>query len=482
MMRFAALLRTVPRALAIALTLALFSGGAVAISATPAAAVQAAKSTATPVVGIKYPGGPGHASPVFAHVWELGGKRGPCIDFGKSTANGDGVRVITKLPGVNDENSRRTFAMVEKYRFTKSNDEAAALALATWRLKNDKSFRTWFKWAKKEGVITKRVLRLMNRMLAESKSHGPYTVKVDVKAVSVGASGSGTVTVLDSRGRPAKGMKVSVKRTTKNVKVTKVGSKTKSNGKLRFKFKRAKSGRAGFKASVTAPSVKKALLSVPSKGRQRLIVGGFKDTASGSADFDQRAGAPVVTTTCDTDCDGQATITVKYCNPRANASAIRWVVTGSEVKLLQLDVGVAACETRQFRSTDGTVLVMSHCDLNKVGGKCTTKYKRLKKSYEVVCPAWAEAVLAIPCSCDPRKKGSVTFTSPSNSPRYYTGHVSFGGGLLSYDYELTNGVALKREFDKVKPGTRIDVSFTVYRDAARTIPLGTHVLQSVTVN
>lgn len=482
MMRIAAMVRSVPRALAIALTLALFSGGVVAISVAPVAAVQAAKSTATPVVGIKYPGGPGHAGPVFAHVWELGGKRGPCVDFGKSTADGDGVRVITKLPGTSTENSKRAFALTEKHRFTTSNDEAAALALSVWSLRGDSSFRKWFKWAKKEGVISKNVLRLMDRMLKDSKSHGPYTVKVDVKAVGVGASGSGTVTVLDSRGKPAKGMKAAVKRTTKNVKVLKVGSKTKANGKLRFTFKRVKSGRAGFKATVAAPSVKKALLSVPSKGRQRLLVGGFKDSVSGSADFDQRAGAPSVTTTCDTDCDGQATVTVKYCNPKSNASAIRWVVTGSEVKLLQLDVGVGTCETRQFRSTDGTVLVMSHCDLNRVGGKCTSKYKKLNKPYEIVCPAWAEAVLAIPCSCDPRKKGSVTFTSPGNSPRYYTGHVSFGGGLLSYDYELTNGVALKKEFDKVKPGTVIEVSFTVYRDAARTIPLGTHVLQSVTVN
>lgn len=464
--------------------IALFVGIASSLALVSVTAAPANASTATPVVGMKLRGGPGHTSTVYAHIWQLDGKRGPCIDFGRRTPDSAaGTQTIGRVPGMTAEQSRQAFHLVQKYRGTSSNFTAAALALSVWKLRADEDFKTWYSWAKRTDAVGPKLERRVNAMLAEAKSHGPYKVAVKLQPVLKGQTGVGTVKVTDSRGKAARSMPVRVSRTTTAAKLVRKAGRTNSDGVARFKFTRTGSGKVGFRATVSAPSVKKALLSQPSAGNQRLLVGGFRDSWSGSAEYTSSAGAPTFTTTCDTDCDGQATVSVKYCNPQRNTSPMRWVGSVSGSKVLTLDVKSGSCSKQSIRLVDGNVLTMKYCTLKKVGGTCANRFTELKKTYEVVCPAWATATIKLACTCKPDESGSVTFDPllPGN-PRYYTGYVIIDDGTIVRPVPLEIGTAKTVEIGQIKSGTRIDVTFKVWRDENKTQLLGDHLLQSVTVN
>lgn len=464
--------------------IALFVGIVSSLALVSMTAAPANASTATPVVGMKLRGGPGHTSTVYAHIWQLDGKRGPCIDFGRRTPDSaSGTRTIGQVPGMTAEQSRQAFKLVQTYRGTSSDFTAAALALSVWKLRGDADFKTWYSWAKRTDAVGPRLERRVNAMLAEAKSHGPYKVSVKLQPVLKGQTGVGTVKVTDSRGKAARSMPVNVKRTTTAAKLVRKAGRTNSKGVATFKFTRTGSGKVGFRATVSAPSVKKALLSQPSAGNQRLLVGGFRDSWSGSAEYTSSAGAPTFTTTCDTDCDGQATVGVKYCNPQRNASPMRWVGSVGGSKVLTLDVKPGTCSQESIRLTDGNVLTMKYCTLNKVGGSCTNRFTELKKTYEVVCPAWATATIQLACTCKPDESGSVTFDPLiAGNPRYYTGYVIIDDGTIVRPVPLEIGVSKTVDIGQIKSGTKIDVTFKVWRDANKTQLLGDHLLQSVTVN
>lgn len=463
--------------------IALVIGVITSVALVTTTAAPASASTATPVVGMKLRGGPGHSTTVYAHVWQLDGKRGPCIDFGRRTPDSvSGTRTITQVPGMTAEQSRQAFKLVQTYRSTTSDFTAAALALSVWKLRGDEDFKTWYAWAKRTDAVGPRLEARVNQMLSEAKSHGPYKVSVKLQPVLKGQTGVGKVTVTDSRDKPARSMPVRIKRTTTAAKLVSAAGKTNSNGVATFKFKRTTTGKVGFRATVSGPSVKKALLSSPSAGSQRLLVGGFRDSWSGSAEYSSSAGAPTFTTTCDTDCDGQATVTVGYCNPSKNATPIRWVgmVGGSNV--VSIDVAPGKCSKEELRLTDGNVLEMKYCPLNKVGGKCTSGFVK-KTSYEVVCPAWASATIQLACTCKPDESGSVTFDPLlAGNPRFYTGYVIIDDGTIVRPVPLEIGASQTVDIGQIKSGTKIDVTFKVWRDANKTQLLGEHLLQSVTVN
>lgn len=469
------LVRSVTALLALVLGLA----SLVLVTATPAQA-----TTASPVVGMKLRGGPGHTSTVYAHIWQLDGKRGPCIDFGRRTPDSSaGTRTIGRVPGMTAEQSRQAFKLVQTYRGTSSDFTGAALALSVWKLRGDADFKTWYSWAKRTDAVGPQLERRVNAMLAEAKSHGPYKVSVKLQPVLKGKTGVGTVKVTDSRGKAARSMPVRVARTTTAAKLVRKAGKTDSNGVATFKFTRTGAGKVGFRATVSAPSVKKALLSQPSAGNQRLLVGGFRDSWSGSAEYTSSAGAPTFTTTCDTDCDGQATVGVKYCNPQRNATPMRWVGSVGGTKVLTLDVKPGTCSRQSIRLVDGNVLAMKYCTLNKVGGSCTNRFTELKKTYEVVCPAWATATIQLACTCKPDESGSVTFDPlVAGNPRYYTGYVIIDDGTIVRPVPLEIGTSKTVDIGQIKSGTKIDVTFKVWRDANKTQLLGDHLLQSVTVN
>lgn len=467
----------------VAVSVALGVGIISVLAFVTATAAPASASTASPVVGMKLRGGPGHQTTVYAHIWQLDGKRGPCIDFGRTTPDSiDGTRTISRVPGMTAEQSRQAFTLVQKYRGTSSNFTAAALALSVWKLRADDDFKTWYSWAKRTDAVGPKLERRVNAMLAEAKSHGPYKVNVKLQPVLKGQKGTGKVSVTDSRGKAARAMPVRVKRTTKAAKLLTGAGRTNSKGVATFTFKRTTTGKVGFRATVTGPSVKKALLSSPSDGRQRLLVGGFRDSWSGSAEYSSSAGAPTFTTACDTDCDGQATVTVGYCNPARNATPIRWVGTVTGSKVVSMDVAPGKCAKEALRLTDGNVLEMKFCPLNKVGGRCTSPFVE-KKRYEVVCPAWATATIRLACTCKPDESGSVTFDAllPGN-PRHYTGYVIIDNGTIVRPVPLEIGAAKTVDIGQIKSGTKIDVTFKVWRDANKTQLLGEHLLQSLTVN
>lgn len=456
----------------------------VSVGATAATAVTYV--TGTRAVGLNFKGGPGHLATVSASTWN-NGKRGFCIDFGKAMPNRAGTTVLSAtalVPGMNAEESKKAKFIANKYAATTSPEIAANASLAIWVLQHDAAFNTWYSWARSHGVITAARYNAVNAMLADAAQHAPYKMSVSTSQVLPGQIGSGAVPVLGSNGKPAVGRTVTLIAT--NARIVTVngvaGTKgtTRSNGVV-FTHQRTNTGVANFKAVLTSPSSATAGISISSAGRQRTLSGGYTESAVAYYSYNKLAGQPSITTVCASDCNGVATATFKFANP-SGTQAIKWIVKAGTVAVATLSAKPGTTGTAVARIADGKFITSSsYCYTGTVlGGACTTGTVVVATPYEVVCPAWAVATFTVSCNCT-AKTSSATITAPAGSPRFYRGFVSING-VVTQTQDLVNGQVTIIKSGTLSAGSTVIVSFTAFRDAARTAPLLTNNLVNITVN
>lgn len=462
-------------------------GGTVGATVGATTASADTYTTGSHAVGLTFPGGPGHSGPVWAGTWN-NGRRGFCLDFGSAMPNRRGQSLITgNVPGMDAEESKQAKFIANKYDLSGSPEASANAAFAIWRLQHDKNLMTWYAWARSKNVITAARHTDVDAILADARQHAAYKMSVSTTQVHVGQTGSGTVKVLGSNGKPAVGRSVTL--TATGAKVLSVngvaGAKgaTRSTG-LVFTYQRTAAGKSSFKAVLSSDSSALAQISLSAAGHQRTLSGGYAEAAAATHSFDLPVNGPSIAASCDTDCNGNAQVTIQFPNPKG-AQAIKWTMKASlPVPTLSAkggDIGKIVVSL-----ADGTVFTGStYCYTGSVlGGPCATAEVFVPTTFgEIVCPPWAQGELVLPCRCTPNEPASVTLVSPAGSPRFFRGFVSINKGAADIPpTDLVNGTPATISTGILAPGTNVVISFTVYRDAARTIPLDSHILRDITVN
>jgi len=432
--------------------------------------------------GHVYAGGPGHTRPVYAKTWNSNGRKGLCFRFTLSNPNSSGAHKVTSLPGMTLSESRRAFYITNTYATTTSNNHGAAASLAVWVLEGSPNFtKKWFPWAKKNKKISQTVLNLMTRILAESALRTtPLKMSLSANAVLVGQNGSLVAKVVNAAGKPIPRVRVTA--VASRAKLSRTVATTGTSGQATFGFERTNVGRTGFSATYRTPSALAGWVSHPASGNQSLVLNGEVDTGTAHTSFDKFHGTATIKQTCDTDCDGWATVTLRDCTSQGE-DAVRWFISADGSPSTSFDVpGNSRCATKTKRYFDATKLSFEFCYIDKVGseGKCTTPTTK-KPDKEVVCPPWATADFAAHFACDKCTIKYVSFEAPAGSKRYYKGYYTLNGQTTYIN--LTNGEPLEVVLNRaVADGATIVLGFRVYRDSARTSLLKSVKLGSGTVS
>jgi hypothetical protein len=465
---------------------AILFGGTVGATVGTNTATAVTYSTAGHAVGLNFKGGPGHWGTVWAGTYN-NGRRGFCLDFGKAMPNRRGQSLVTgNVPGMNAEESKQAKFIANKYDLNGSREASANAGLAIWRLQHDSAFNTWYGWARSRNVITAARARAVDAIILDARQHAAYKMSVSTNQVYVGQTGSGTVKVLGSNGKPAVGRSVAL--TATGAKILTVngvaGSKgtTRSTGAV-FTYQRTTTDKTSFKVALTSDSSATAQISLSSWGHQRTLSGGYAEGAAATYIYYLPVSGPSIASGCDTDCNGQSAVTFQFANSRG-AQAIKWTGKVGTLVVATLSAKGGTTGTAVVSLGDGKVVTSSsYCYTGSVlGGPCTTSTVVVPTSFEIVCPAWAQGELQLPCKCTPNQPASVTLSSPAGSPRFYRGFVSIDKGIVTYPVDLVNGKPTTINTGKLGVGTNGVISFTAYRDAARTVPMGTHILRDITVN
>lgn len=460
--------------------LVLTSGAVVATaSSAPAGSTPAAVAPARPAepeaakqaVGISYPGGPGHPGPVWAGTWD-NGERGFCIDFTKHSPNNSGTTTITgAIPGMTARQSARIKQIANAYAKTTSPKQAAQAQLAVWVVEAAPEFTRWYAASGVTKADRKGVAEIVRETLA-----GPVRIAVRAAKVQVGQRGAGTVAALDAPAAAA-GLPVEVRATGATIRSVNgaPGAKGRMTAKgLTFTYERTAPGKVDLRAILSAPSRLRGGLSVTEGNHQRTLSGGQFETAEATFGYLLTAGQPTITTACSTDCDGVADLVVKACNP-AGADTIRWTQRAGDKVLTALAVPAGKCGTAKGKAADGMLVASEYCYAAAAAGDCTTSATTLSKRYEVVCPPWVQATYELTCNCPGAGGGTVTFTAPVQSTRFYRGLVTVtpsGGKARQLRADLLNGTPATVELPVLPKGGQVVVGFTTYRDAARAKPIG----------
>lgn len=452
-----------PRLFAVALALATLVGG-IGLTALPA---QAATPGARAAVFQSFRGGPGHPTVVVAGTWNWQGKRGFCIDFPKRKPDGSKSSTLRgPVPGMNAGASAKAKFIANTYSRTTSPTAAANAQFAIWRLQSDASFRTWYAWARRTGVVSASRHVAIERILLAAREHGPYRVSVAATPVLVGQTGSGTALVKARNGRPAAGRDV-VLSSSSRVRILTVNGnrgttgRTNRSGIAKYTFQRLDGGTALVKATVVAPSSNTVLLTLPTAGNQRLVVGTFREAAAGSVSFEKTLGRPAMVASCATDCDGVATARFSASNP-AGAKPVRWTWrVGTRAVATMYVVGGRSASTTT-RLMDGDRVAAEYCYANTVGGACTTATIRIPGSAEVICPAWVRMTFRGDCPCEGGVNFTFTLTAAAGTPRFYRAQVIKNGRVIQ-TFALPKGRAATTSAVVLTAGDRLQVRFDAFR-------------------
>lgn len=438
------------------------------INAQPGQAV--AYSRATIVLGVTLPGGPGHSAPVKAVVWKNGGVKGFCIEFGMDWPTSAGTRLLVtgnRVPGMSATSSPKAKWIANKYAQTTNKRTAAAAALAMWTLESNSRFDTWWAWAVKNGKVDALMQFEVAKILADATLAASLKMTITGTPVDYLEHGIATVSVQGADG-PAKDVAVTI--ASQGVKVLSTASRTNADGVIKVTYQRTTvSGEVAFTGSVNGPSVSKAGVSKSSPLHQMTLSGGYQEVKKATFTYKRILGAPTVSSTCSTDCDGTSTVSFQVCNADG-ATPIQYpVVNESGQTIATLDVPAGDCATKLVTADDGSVLTVNrYCHLATAGGPCTTPYVKVAEvSHKVDCPAWAAAEVTLGCNCD-KSWSRVDFSVALGSPRAYEGTVSFseGSGLKSQTVKLTPGQTTSVTIPQTIPaGTLVTAGFTI-RDAA----------------
>jgi hypothetical protein len=453
-----------------------FSGTATSVSSSTAVSAAplvpsrvASTAFATLHIGEKFKPGPHHKGPIYAYDWNWNGRSGYwCSGF--TLRAGDGtksVQVNGQLPGFTVANS----AAAKKLTNASDADVAvvtglsaiakrhAVRAWAIWYLSSDKNLHADWSGSYVPQLKNRNEYGAFKKLLAWSKTYGPYKVSGSASAVLVGQSGSGSFKVLGSNGKPASLLKISISAT--NAVVTKAPARTNSSGIAAFTFRRTNLGTVTFKATVTSPSHGSVMLTDASPGRQRLLSGRFTVSAQASVSFNKSPGAPAMVSSCSTDCKGIATVTWSK-TVESGAAAMRYTYYVNGAAVAKCDAAGGQVCKASAKVADGSFWTSySYCYLNQVGGTCTTAVVTVAAHVEIVCPAWV--TWTIKCACGAATV--VTLTAPTGT-RFYTGTVRWGSTTKTIT--LVNGTPTDVPLTGYTSGQEISASFTAYRDSGHT--------------
>ena len=438
------------------------------INAQPGQAVS--YSRATIVLGMTLPGGPGHSAPVKAVVWKNGGVKGFCIEFGMDWPTSAGTQVLAtgdKVPGMSATSSPKAKWIANKYAQTTNKRSAAAAALAMWTLESNSRFDTWWAWAVKNSKVDAAMQAEVAKILAEATQAASLKMTITGAPVDYLETGTATISVRGADG-PAKDLVVTV--ASQGVRVLSTASRTNADGVIKISYQRTTvSGEVAFTASVNGPSTSKAGVSKSSHLHQMTLSGGYQEVKKASFTYKRILGAPTVSSSCGTDCDGTSTVSFQVCNPDG-ATPIQYpIVNQSGQTIATLDVPAGDCATKLVSADDGSTLAVNrYCHVATAGGPCTTPYVKVAEaSLEVDCPAWATAEVTLGCNCA-NSWSRVDFSVALGSPRAYEGTVTFsaGSGLKPQTVKLTPGQTTSVTIPQTIPaGTLVTAGFTV-RDTA----------------
>lgn len=460
------------------------STAAVSTPTAPQAQAQAAKfHDAKQAVGLTYKGGPTHPGPVYAGTWKNGPK-GFCIDFDLPSPNSSGTKKLAGVvPGLDPAKSAQIKHIVNANVDTTSPQRAAYAQLAIWKLQDEPAFKSWYRTDALTGADRKAV----DAVVADAAQLGPYKLSLKAGKVQVGQRGTGAVTVLRADGKPLVGRSVALSASgAKIVSVKNVaGHEGLSRaGGLAFAYERSKPGKVALKAVLTTPSSLTAGLSTTEDGHQRTLSGGYLETALANYAYDLTPGKPTITSACGSDCAGVSTVSFKVCNP-AGAQAISWTEKVGGKAVATLTAAGGKCATQTAKVADGKTIAASYCYTKIVGGACAGARSPMAGGYEVVCPEWTKVLYELGCDCEGANGGTVTFTAPAGSLRFYRGFISVtrNGPAVVQPVDLTNGKSTKVEVGSLPKGGTVVISFAAYRDKQRLAQLGgAHVLRRMTLD
>ncbi len=434
---------------------------------------EAATTSCKPVIGMKFAGGKGHPADVYAYNWNCSGKLGFCIDFGLHNPDGNGSSQLLQIaPSMTAEETKQAEWISYNYAHSTSKLDVAVAAFATWKLRNDSDFQVYFPWARSHGVINDAFNKRINDMITASKFHGPYKVAVKISAVHVGQIGAGSAVITAANNKPAPGVSVNLASTT-SMKVisvngiTGVRGKTNSRGAITYKFIRTNVGAATVYVNITASAYAKAMITSPSRGRQHVLIG-YAYTARGSARFDKILGKPAMVSTCDTNCDGLATVTFSAANS-ANSKMVLWTwrdEASAPVASLYVSGGTTGSTSAQL--FDGTNITNGeYCYVNVKGGACVTPTIKLPGMQEVVCPGWVRISSTVDCPCEGGVSFKFTLTAPTVGNRSDQAIV-LKNGLAVQTLDLVNGVPATTNPVLLGTGDRVQVKFISFREVSHT--------------
>lgn len=456
---------------------------------TAVAPVNASKAEAATVAtyaryhGVVMPSGTGrpYGGWVGTFKGSIGGATdiGPCIVPNANMANATSIAAYTStLPGFTAENSNRAKYLANKYGSTTSNTVAKRLAIAVWRLLNNTTYTTYQNQMKSRGYLSSADVTAINNMLNESKNHGPWKATVTGVKAPVGGNAVVKATIKASNGHTApSGFPVSW--SVANCTIISKSTVTNSSGQVGITCRRTSAKLPTVRFTVTAPSSHTVLINHRTSSRVQYVIGGNRhDTVSSSWTYTDTVPAPSYSSTCSTNCDGNSTVTVTVTNTATNAPLKEAIYNGSTL-LGYTDVAAGQTGQATYTVMDGSHLGNQSCFTNILGGSCATAWVKGSTTYEVVCPAWAQAEITVGCNCS-NSWAHVTFTAPAGSPRYYTGRTTLqaaDGTVLGTmpTVNVPTGQSVTQNITmQVAAGIIIVADFSVYRDAALTQPLVQH--------
>lgn len=443
--------------------------------AAPASA--ATFQVATKSYGYTLKGGPGHPQPVHFGLWKQGNRTGPCGAFAKSTPDSSGLVLLNGVhPGTSALVSAELDFLVNKYSSTTSNVVAGDLAGAVWKVQGSPTFKTYYAWAVKTGVLSAARVRAIELMIGEAQQAASgYNLSVKADNVGVGHIGDGSLVLFTRRGTPAIGADVVVQAT--NAVILSVNGRPGNRGvtsKLgaHFTFKPLRMGKdypVSFKAVAYTPSTRQVLKSNAQAGHQFIFTGNYRDNLVATYSYVITPGDTDTATTCDSDCNGMSTVTFSTCNAKGG-DAVQYTKYVDSAVVATLNVAAGTCASTTARLADASIVTGTVCYTGTtVGGPCVSNVVKLPGSYEVVCPAWAKKVLTVVCDCT-ISDGTLAMTVPATlgggtpNSRRYVGYVTIGSNAVQ-TFPMVIGVTKTVELGNLPVGTVVTHGFIVYHDA-----------------
>jgi len=418
-------------------------------------------TSCTTHVGVTMPSGPGHSDgPVWSGTFKCGKFVGFCGDFALHNPNSSsGTAVFSKWPGLSKEKSKIAAYITATYQDTGDPYTAASAAMAVWGVIGSPAFNKYNAWLTNTGQFPDIRARAA-QMTAEATEASAPKATVTLTPAYTGQTSAGNVQVTGTSGLPLGGLKVKLD-ANKNGKLDIKSGVTDANGMVAFNLKKTGYGAVKVEASVSIIDTGYILRTSPSVGRQRIFRVPRMKQINANASYNLKLGTPTVQTVCDTDCSGNATVTVSFCNPAGAATYRLFGQVGDHTVLKQDFPGDGSCPAYQLRLHDENVLVLSYCLVKK--GKCfTNKFQTVV--YEVKCPPAPEVWFSSVCTCNGLANFNVLVKVPA-SGRIFTASATVNDVLVMGATQLTPGQDNVLPIPGVTAGSTVAVTVQVTHQA-----------------